>query len=299
VKHVAYYTGCLATLSAKELDTSTRALAPKLGLELETLESVTCCGAGDIHEAEPDYYLHLNARILAYAEQTGADTLMTVCNVCTLNLRQANFMVQNDDALRARINVNLEAAGVPPYSGAVEVRHFLWMIAEGEGYELLQQAAHKGLKGLRVAPFYGCQILRPSKLLGFEDPDRPWSLEAIIEACGGEAVDYPAKIKCCGFPIIQAREETALAELVQPIEQALERGADAMVTPCPLCHLSLDAWQSKLNDARKRERLEPLPPIPILHLSQLIGVAAGLEDSELKFRRHVVSVKPVLEKLAT
>jgi succinate dehydrogenase / fumarate reductase, cytochrome b subunit len=298
MKRVAYYTGCLATLSAKELDTSTRALAPKLGLELETLESVTCCGAGDIHEAEPDYYLHLNARILAYAEETGADTLMTVCNVCTLNLRQANFMVQKDEELRARVNVNLEAAGVPPYSGNVEVRHFLWMVAEGEGYELLKQSAHKGLKGLRVAPFYGCQILRPSKLLGFEDPDRPWSLEAIIEACGGETVDYPAKIKCCGFPIIQAREETALSELVQPIEQALERGADAMVTPCPLCHLSLDAWQSKLNDARKREKLEPLPPLPILHLSQLIGVAAGLEDSELKFRRHVVSVKPVVEKLA-
>jgi succinate dehydrogenase / fumarate reductase, cytochrome b subunit len=299
MKKVAYYTGCLATLSAKELDTSTRALAPKLGLELETLESVTCCGAGDIHEAEPDYYLHLNARILAYAEETGADTLMTVCNVCTLNLRQANFMVQKDDALRERVNRNLEAAGVPPYSGNVEVRHFLWMVAEGEGYELLKQTAHKGLKGLRVAPFYGCQILRPSKLLGFEDPDRPWSLEAIIEACGGETVDYPAKIKCCGFPIIQAREETALAELVQPIEQALERGADAMVTPCPLCHLSLDAWQGKLNDARRKEKLDPLPPMPILHLSQLIGVAAGLEDSELKFKRHVVSVKPVVEKLAT
>ena len=299
MKKVAYYTGCLATLSAKELDTSTRALAPKLGLELDTLESVTCCGAGDIHEADPDYYLHLNARILAYAEETGADTLMTVCNVCTLNLRQANFMLQKDEKLLARVSANLEAAGAPPYTGSVEVRHFLWMVAEGEGYELLLQTAHKGLKGLKVAPFYGCQILRPSKLLGFEDPDRPWSLERIIEACGGETVDYPAKIKCCGFPIIQAREETALGELVQPIEQALERGADAMVTPCPLCHLSLDAWQSKLNAARKKEKLEPLPPMPILHLSQLIGVAAGLEDSELKFKRHVVSMKPVLEKLAT
>ena len=224
MKQVAYYRGCLASLSAKELDSSTRALAPKVGLELIDLESVTCCGAGDIHEAEPDYYLHLNARILAYAEATGADTLMTVCNVCTLNLRQANHILQSDDDVRARVNTNLEAVGVPPYNGGVEVRHLLWMIAEGEGYELLKQAAHKGLKGLRVAPFYGCQILRPSKMLGFEDPDRPWSLEAIIEACGGEAVDYPAKIKCCGFPIIQAREETALGELIQPIEQAMEAG---------------------------------------------------------------------------
>ena len=291
-RKVAYYRGCLASLSAKELDTSTVALAPKVGLELEALESVTCCGAGDIHEAEPDYYLHLNARILAYAEQTGSDTLMTVCNVCTLNLRQANWMLINDEVLRERVNANLEAAGVPRYEATVDVKHLLWLIAEGEGYELLKRAAHKGLKGLRVAPFYGCQILRPSKVLGFEDPDRPWSLEAIIEACGGEAVDYPAKIKCCGFPIIQAREETALGELIQPIEQAIDRGADAMVTPCPLCHLSLDAWQQKLEASTGRRF-----GMPILHLSQLIGVAAGLEESELKFKRHVVSVKPVLEKL--
>ena len=292
MRTVAYYKGCLAALSAKELDISTKALSPKVGLELIELETVTCCGAGDIHEAEPDYYLHLNARILAYAEATGSDTLMTVCNVCTLNLRQANFELKGDEALLERVNKNLASVGVPEYTGAVDVQHFLWLIAAGDGYELLQTAAHKGLKGLKIAPFYGCQILRPSKLLGFEDADNPSSLERIIEACGGEAVDYPAKIKCCGFPIIQAREETALGELIQPIEQAKEAGADAMVTPCPLCHLSLDAWQSKLKKKTGKDF-----QMPILHLSQLIGVAAGLEASELRFRRHVVSVEPVLEKL--
>ncbi len=292
MKRVAYYKGCLASLSAKELDSSTQALAPKVGLELVELETVTCCGAGDIHEAEPDYYLHLNARILAYAEAAGCDILLTVCNVCTLNLRQANWQLKNDEDLLDRVSTNLERVGVPPYSGNVEVRHLLWEIAEGEGYELLKQSAHKGLKGLKIAPFYGCQILRPSKILGFEDPDRPWSLERIIEACGGEAIDYPAKIKCCGFPIIQAREETALGELIQPIEQAKEAGADVIVTPCPLCHLSLDAWQSKLKKTTGKDFA-----MPILHLSQLVGVAAGLEESELKFKRHVVSVAPVLEKL--
>jgi succinate dehydrogenase / fumarate reductase cytochrome b subunit len=292
VKQVAYYKGCLASLSAKELDISTQALAPMVGLELVELERVTCCGAGDIHEAEPDYYLHLNARILAYAEETGSDTLMTVCNVCTLNLRQANHQLRGDESLRARVNANLESVGAPAYSGAVDVQHFLWLVSAGEGYELLKGAAHKGLKGLKIAPFYGCQILRPSKLLGFEDPDKPESLERIIVACGGDPIDYPAKIKCCGFPIIQAREEVALAELIQPIEQARDAGADAMVTPCPLCHLSLDAWQSKLRKATGRDF-----HMPILHLSQLIGVAAGLESSELKFRRHIVSVEPVADKL--
>src|SRR5262249_4128890 len=153
---------------------------------------------------------HLNARILASASATGADTLLTVCNVCTLNLRQANWQLKGDPVLRERGNGNLESVGAPRSERAGEARHPLWGVAEGEGYERLKAAAHRGLKGLRIAPFYGCQILRPSKLLGFEDPDRPASLERIIEACGGEAVDYPAKLKCCGFPIIQAREETAL-----------------------------------------------------------------------------------------
>ena len=115
---VAYYKGCLASLSAKELDSSTQALAPKVELELIELESVTCCGAGDIHEAEPDYYLHLNARILAYAQATGADTLMTICNVCTLNLRQANHQLRLDDALRARVNANLAVGRRPAVRAA-------------------------------------------------------------------------------------------------------------------------------------------------------------------------------------
>ena len=210
---------------------------------------------------------------------------MTVCNVCTLNLRQANFMLQGDEELLARVNENLATVGVPSYSGKVDVRHFLWEIAEGEGYELLKGAAHRGLKGMKIAPFYGCQILRPSKIQGFEDPDRPWSLERIIEACGGEAIDYPAKIKCCGFPIIQAREETAMGELIQPVEQAIEAGADVMVTPCPLCHLSLDAWQGKAERKAGREF-----NLPILHLAQLLGAAAGIREDELKFKRHVVKL---------
>ena len=113
-----------------------------------------------------------------------------------------------------------------------------------------------------------------------------------LTACGGDPVDYPAKIKCCGFPIIQAREDVALGELIQPIEQAYEMGADAMVTPCPLCHLSLDAWQSKLKKTTGKDF-----EMPILHLSQLIGVAAGIADADLQFKRHVVSVDKVMAKL--
>ena len=142
----------------------------------------------------------------------------------------------------------------------------------------------RSLEGLKVAPFYGCQILRPSKLLGFEDPDRPQSLERLIEACGAEPIDYPAKIKCCGFPIVLAREDVALGEAIQPLAaRPTDAGADVMVTPCPLCHLSLDAWQEKAEKKAGREF-----NMPILHLAQLLGAAAGIDEDELKFKRHVV-----------
>jgi succinate dehydrogenase / fumarate reductase cytochrome b subunit len=287
----AYYPGCLASLSAKELDTSTRAIAAKLGTELVELESFTCCGAGDIHEAKPDYYLHLNARILGQAERVGCETLLTICNVCTLNLRQANKKLRSDPEELARVNANLEQVGAATYAGGVEVRHLLWEVSEGDGYERFKGIATKSLRGLRIAPFYGCQILRPSKLLGFEDPDRPESLERLIEACGAEAVDYPAKVKCCGFPIVLAREDVALGEAILPLEQAVEAGADAIVTPCPLCHLSLDAWQAKAEKKAGREF-----GIPILHLAQLLGAAAGIDEDELKFKRHVVRLSDDLKR---
>ncbi len=288
----AYYPGCLASLSQKELDVSTRAIAEKLGMALVDIPGFTCCGAGDVHEARPEYYLHLNARILGQAEQLGQDTILTICNVCTLNLRQADIKLKADPELLERVNHNLRDVGAAPYAGGVEVRHLLWEIAEGEGYERLKAIAQKPLAGVRIAPFYGCQILRPSKLLGFEDPDRPQSLERIIEACGAEPVDYPSKIKCCGFPIVLAREEVALGELIQPLAEAKEAGADAMVTPCPLCHLSLDAWQGKA----AREADIDLG-MPIFHLAQLVGAAAGLSYDELQFKRHIVKTHPATDKI--
>ena len=288
----AYYPGCLASLSQKELDTSTRAIAGKMGFELVEIPGFTCCGAGDIHEARPEYYLHLNARILGQAEQLEQDTIMTICNVCTLNLRQANAKLKADPELMERVNANLREVGAASYSGGVEVRHLLWEIAEGEGYEKLKQIALKPLTGVKIAPFYGCQILRPSKLLGFEDPDRPQSLERIIEACGAEPIDYPSKIKCCGFPIVLAREEVALGELIQPLVEAKQAGADAIVTPCPLCHLSLDAWQGK---AAKEADMKL--DVPILHLAQLVGAAAGLSYDELLFKRLIVKPHPFTDKV--
>ncbi len=288
-RQFAYYPGCVAEFSSKELNSTTKALAPMLDIELIPMPSATCCGAGDIAEAKPNLYLALNVRILSEAEAMGHD-IMTICNVCTMNLRRANKMVKEDPKLLENVNAELIKAGARPYSGGVEVTHLLWYISTEEGLAQLEKQGPKGLNGLRVAPYYGCQLLRPSSVMGFEDPDKPQSMERLIRALGGEVADYEAKTKCCGFPIILARESVALKESHVALSQARDAGADCMVTPCPLCHLAMDAYQRKAEAANGTEY-----NLPVLHLPQLLGLALGLEREVMQFWKHMVPVTRVAE----
>jgi succinate dehydrogenase / fumarate reductase cytochrome b subunit len=284
----AYYPGCVAEFSSKELNSTTKALAPLLDIDLQPMPAATCCGAGDVAEAKPNLYLTLNVRILSQAEEMGHD-IMTICNVCTLNLRRANKLVKEDPRLLEAVNEELVKAGARPYEGTREVTHLLWYIATEEGLSLLERQGPKGLNGLRVAPYYGCQLLRPSSVMGFEDPDQPQSLERLIVALGGEVADYDAKSKCCGFPILLARENTALKESHVALSQARDAGAECMVTPCPLCHLAMDAYQRKA-EAVNGETYN----MPVLHLPQLLGLALGLDNQVMDFKRHMVPVDQVL-----
>jgi succinate dehydrogenase / fumarate reductase cytochrome b subunit len=288
-RQFAYYPGCIAEFSSKELNTTTKALAPMLDIELVPMPAATCCGAGDIAEAKPNLYLTLNVRILSEAEEMGHDVL-TICNVCTLNLRRANKLVKEDPRLLEQVNGELVKAGSRPYSGGVDVTHLLWYISTEEGLAMLEKQGPRGLNGLRVAPYYGCQLLRPSSVMGFEDPDKPQSMERLIRALGGEVADYDAKTKCCGFPIILAREQVALKESHVALSQARDAGADCMVTPCPLCHLAMDAYQRKAETANGTEY-----NMPVLHLPQLLGLALGLPQESMQFKRHMVPVDRVLE----
>jgi succinate dehydrogenase / fumarate reductase cytochrome b subunit len=199
-------------------------------------------------------------------------------------------MVKEDARLLESVNEELVKVGARPYEGTIDVTHLLWYISTEEGLALLEKQGPKGLNGLRVAPYYGCQLLRPSSVMGFEDPDKPQSLERLITALGGEVADYEAKSSCCGFPIILAREAVALKESHNALSQSRDAGADCMVTPCPLCHLAMDAYQRKAEAANATEY-----NMPVLHLPQLIGLALGLDKKIMDFKRHMVPVDRVLE----
>jgi len=266
------------------------AIIGQLGIEVVELTAASCCGAGVVGEAEPDVALALNARTFAQAEQLGLD-VMTICGTCQGVMGAANKRLKEEPRLRERINQMLAQDGIA-YRGTVQVKHLLWIVVREVGLHQLQGQVRIPMQGFRIAPFYGCYILRPSWDLGFDDPENPTSLEKVIKAVGGEAVAYPGRTKCCGFPIILEKEAIAVAMAGQNMKEAKDEGADFMVTPCPLCHMSLDIYQDRAGRA-----VHTTLNLPILHLPQLLGLAMGMPAKDLGLSRHFIPVDSILRTI--
>lgn len=287
----AFYPGCVSRGGTPELYTSTMAIANKIGLELEEIVGASCTGAGVLQEKGRTLGDTLNARTFALAQNMGHNTILNICSTCQGVMSQANYRLMNDDAYLAEVNSVLAEEGLS-YHGGIEIKHLAWVLVEEIGLDALRPLIVNPLKDLRAAPFYGCYILRPTWALGFdENPEREECLERLIELCGAEPVNFPGRNKCCGFPILMINERNSLAMVGKHTHDAKEYGADAMVTPCPLCHLNLDGYQPKA-----QAQLGKPIGMPILHLPQMLGLAMGLGEKELGLQRHIVSPKKVLEK---
>jgi succinate dehydrogenase / fumarate reductase cytochrome b subunit len=283
----ALYPGCAAKGATPELYQSTMAIIGRLGIEVVELTAASCCGAGVVAEADPDVALALNARTFAQAEQLGLD-VMTICGTCQGVMGGANKRLKTEPGLRERINRVLEPAGIT-YRGTVKVKHLLWIVVREVGLQRLGEQVRVSMEDFRIAPFYGCYILRPSWDLGFDDPENPTSLEKVIRAVGGEPVAYAGRTKCCGFPIILEKEAIAVAMAGTNMKEAKDGGADFMVTPCPLCHMSLDIYQDRAGKAVNTQL-----NLPILHLPQLLGLAMGIPPKDLGVSRHLVPVDSIV-----
>lgn len=283
----ALYPGCAAKGATPELYRSTRAIIGRLGIEVVELAAASCCGAGVVGEADPEVALALNARTFAQAEQLGLD-VMTICGTCQGVMGAANKKLKQEPDTLARINRMLERDG-PPYRGTVRVKHLLWIVVREVGLQRLAEEVRVPMDAFRIAPFYGCYILRPSWDLGFDDPENPTSLEKVIRTVKGEPVAYAGRTKCCGFPVILEQEAIAVAMAGTNMKEAKEEGADFMVTPCPLCHMSLDIYQERAGKA-VRANLN----LPILHLPQLLGLAMGVPPKDLGLSRHLVPVDAII-----
>lgn len=272
----------------KEANESTRLVAAELGIDLHDMPKANCCGAGLLTDYDYDLYLALNARIFAEAEQMDMD-IMTICSTCLMVMSRANHDLMEDPVLLEKTNAVLEKAGLH-YSGNVKIKQFLWVLAGDYGLDKLKQKVVKPLNWLKVAPFYGCHSLRPADALGFDDPMKPWSLEATVEALGAETVDYRGKTRCCGFQVDLVSEQTAEVMTARRLLDGKDKGANCFVTPCPFCHINLDNYQ-KLAEKKVSEKIS----MPVFHLAQLVGLALGMNPNQLGLSRHLVSPEKIVK----
>lgn len=251
---------------------STRAVAKMLGFELAELEDWNCCGATIYMSIKRTTALAIAARNLALAEKAGLD-IVTPCSSCYTILSKAHKYLSNNEELRTNVNLCLAEAGLN-YNCTVKVRHPLDILINDVGIEIIRLHSQKSLDGLRIANYYGCQIVRPEK--GFDDRENPSSMENLFESLGAQEVYFPYKLRCCGGMLMTTYEDAALKLSKEILECAIENGADCIATTCPLCQMNLEAYQNKINKVFNASF-----KIPILFFTQILGVALGLSEKEL------------------
>ncbi len=277
-----FYPGCSQEGTALEYRDSTLAVLQALGAEVQELEDWTCCGASVAPVISDLLGFVLPARNLALTEQQadGRD-LLTVCSACYANFRRTIVTLAADQKLREKVNQVLEVEGLN-YRGAARVRHLLDVLANDFGPEAIRARVRRPLEGLTVAPYYGCQTVRPYS--PYDDPQRPTSMLPILEALGVKVHRHSRESSCCGTSLLMTKPEVGLG-MVGEILSACE-GADCIVTVCPMCHMNLDAYQDKASRLLGRK-----VRIPVVHLPQLVGLAFGLPEETLGLRRHVTPVE--------
>ena len=281
-----YYPGCSQMAANKAYDISMRNVARVLGLAMEELDDWNCCGATAYVAIREKEAFVLATRNLALAEKTGRDELVTACNGCYLVLRKANKYMAENRKLHDEIRDAL-AAGDMDYRGTVRVRHFLDIVVNDLGEEVIKEHVKRSLSGLKVAPYYGCQISRPFGEI--DDEEFPMSLDGLIGWLGAEPVPFPLKAKCCGGLMMTTQPDIGRKLTGKILKVAKDQGADCIITCCPLCHMNLEAYQREAAAAIGADCA-----IPVLYFTQLMGHAFGLGRDETALKDSLTPVEAML-----
>jgi len=267
----AYYPGCALESTAEEYNRSILEVGRALGIELVEIPDWSCCGASSAHMT--DYWLAhgLAARNLVLAEKPGLD-IAVACPACFQRLKSTQLELSDNPELEGKLRELIGLTG----EGKYEIRHILDIIYHDVGVERIKEKVVKPLEGLRVVGYYGCYLVRPRELTGFDDPENPQLMDRVLEAAGAEVLDWDGKVDCCGGSL-SLSERGVTARLVAHIfEAAQAAGAEALVTACPLCQLNLETRQ------------EGDKPLPVFYFTELLGLALGLPTSSW-FKKHLIS----------
>lgn len=282
MKNIPYYPGCTHRTVGSHLEGSGKPVFRELGFELTEMNEWVCCGT--VSGLSDDSHFHQIApvRNLARVEATGNDTILTFCAMCYNALSQANLSVRED---RERLeNINRYMDDEPNYYGGVDVMHALQFLRDEVGYAEISRAVSRPLRGLRVAPYYGCLLLRPAGV-GIDNPESPRIMSDLLRSLGAEVIYDPRAVQCCGSYHTVDRKEAVIGRVREIVTSFRRRGADMIVLSCPLCNFNLE----------RRQGLLEIEPLPAVYFTQLMALAMGL-DEHCFFERNYIDPRPLLRR---
>lgn len=275
-----YYPGCTIGTTAVEFGLSTDAVCEALGLELVELEDWNCCGASSAHSLDHELALRLPARNVALAQKEGLD-IVAPCPACYQHTLQADRVLRENPEWRREMEALLGFT----YTGQPRVRHLLEVLTEPEVLEAVRRRVTRPLKGLRVASYYGCVLVRPPEFTGWDDPEHPTRMDRLMAALGAEPVEWSYKVDCCGASLSLSRSQVVVTLSSRLAREAQEAGADVIACACGMCQINLDT----------RQNLET--KIPALYFTELMGLAFGLPGVEKWWAKHMIDPRPALQKV--
>lgn len=284
----AYYPGCASESTAREQHSSSQAVARALGIDFVEIPNWSCCGATAAHQTSRLLAASLPAANLLTALEMGLDVVVN-CAACYSRLKTANHEVINYPEIRKKVGNALGRE----YDGSVKVRHLLEVLLEDLGLETIQNRIIYSLNGLKVAPYYGCLLVRPPEITQFDDPENPTSMDRLVTALGGESLDWPHKVECCGGGLALTRTDVVIKLTDSIIGMAKDAGADCIAVACPMCQSNLDLRQMDIQKETGRKY-----DMPIVYITQLLGLCLGLSQSELGIGRLMVSPSIVVDAVS-
>ena len=269
----ALYPGCVMPTEQYAYEVSIRDVLPLLNIDLVDVEGFSCCGE-PMKSMNQLMTLYLSARNLAIADKQNLD-LFVPCPMCHLSLSECQRALENNPEMRDRINSMLASEDLQ-YKGSIDVVHTINLLHDHIGIEEIKKHVKKPLSGLKVATHYGCHLIRPSEVGRPVDSENPQKMETILKALGAEPIDYPEKLDCCGAMLLTNHPESALTKTGQKLQKVQEQGFDVFVDVCPWCHRMFDSKQVKAGET-VAVKLE----IPVMYLTQLLGLALGVKKEKL------------------
>ena len=280
----AYFPGCSAESTARDLYLSTMNVAPVLGIELIEPAGWSCCGTTMAHQVNHDLSLSLAAANLLKVQDTGLDMVVS-CASCYSRMKIANHEISTHQKPREKISAALGR----DYDGSVKVRHFVEIIIVEMGLDAFKKALKSTLQGLKVASYYGCLMVRPPEVTGLDDPENPVYMDKLIDAMGGVGLEWPHKVECCGGSLTLTRSDLVVKLTETIIAMAKDSGAQCIVVACPMCQINLDMRQADILKTTGHRY-----DMPIFYITQLIGLCLGMSEKALGLNKLIISPKETM-----